>query len=93
LCHCTSISDVWKDQTAFTFDVEQSRLDLLGSEHKGTMILQNIWNYSHNHTAFHPIRPQSSIIIIITTTTIIIIIIIIKTSNLARVNELCQRRK
>ena len=67
LCHCTSISDVWKDQTAFTFGVEQSRLDLLGSEHKGTMILQNIWNYSPNHTAFHPMRPQSFNNIIIKT--------------------------
>jgi hypothetical protein len=67
-CHCASISDVWKDHTAFTFGVERSRLDLLASEHKGTMILQNVWNYSPNHTAFHPMTAQSFNIIIKTNT-------------------------
>ena len=80
LCQCTSISDVREDHAAFTFGVERSRLDLLTSEHKGTMMLQNVWNDSPNHTVFHPMRLQP-------------FKIIIKTQNLARVNGIKEQSR
>jgi hypothetical protein len=64
LCRCLSIYVVWKDHTAFAVSVERSRLDLLGSERKGTMSLRNVWNCSPNHTVFRRMRLQSFSIII-----------------------------
>jgi hypothetical protein len=49
LCHCTSISDVWKDHTAFTFGVERSR---------SICLVLNIRNYDPSNCLALLTQPQ-----------------------------------